>query len=103
MVLQIMGSTYDAYIKYFKITDGVVFGIKTIVQVSSFQYNLYDFAMRPSVFNVILIQSGQGTFWTSCISIVSFFLSFFVRSYVIWYRTLSKSCEISSVTGSYYR
>ena len=36
-VLQIMGSKYHAHLKYFEITDGGVFGIKTIVQVSSFQ------------------------------------------------------------------
>ena len=37
MVLQIIGSNYHAHLKYFGITNGVVFGIKTIVQISSFQ------------------------------------------------------------------
>ena len=37
MVLQIMGSNYHAHVKYFGITNGVVFGTKKIVQVSSFE------------------------------------------------------------------
>ena len=37
VVLQIMGSNYHAHLKYFEITNGVVFGIKKIVQLSSFQ------------------------------------------------------------------
>ena len=37
MVLQIMGSNNHAHLKYFGITNGVVFGIKKIVHVSNFQ------------------------------------------------------------------
>ena len=37
MVLQIIRSNYHAYLKYFGITSGFVFGIQKIVQVSSFQ------------------------------------------------------------------
>ena len=39
MVLQIMGSNYHAHLKYFEITNGVLFGLKK-VQVSSFQIRI---------------------------------------------------------------
>ena len=38
MVLQMMGSNYHAHLKYFGITNGGVFGVKNIVQVSTFKY-----------------------------------------------------------------
>ena len=37
MVLQIMGLNYHAHLKYFEITNEVVFGIQKIVQVTNFQ------------------------------------------------------------------
>ena len=65
-VLQIMGSKYHAHLKYFEITDGVVFGIKKIVQVSSFQICIW-FCNATFTLKVIQIQSGKGTFGTPCI------------------------------------
>ena len=49
MVLQIMGSNYHAHSKYCGIINGVVFGIKRIMQDSSFKY-VFDFAMEPLLF-----------------------------------------------------
>ena len=50
MVLQIMGSKYHVHLKYFEITDGVVFGIRKIVSLV-FKY-VFDFAMGPLHFKL---------------------------------------------------
>ena len=49
MVLQIIGSNYHALLKHFRMINGVVFGIKKIVEVSSFLI-LFDFTMGLLLF-----------------------------------------------------
>ena len=57
---------YLAYKSYYNI----VFGIKKIVQVSSFQVCVWFYNAIFS-FKVIKNQSGKGTFWTPCIYLLS--------------------------------
>ena len=53
MVLQVVSSKYHAHLKYFKITDGVVFGIKKIVKL--YFSNMYLILQSHPYFLVILI------------------------------------------------
>ena len=54
LVLQMMmmSSKYHSHLKYFEITDGVVFGIKKIVQVSSFQICIWFCYARLLIFKL---------------------------------------------------
>ena len=50
MVLQIMGSNYHAHLKYFGITNRVVFGVeKKLCKFLLFKY-VFDFAKGPLLF-----------------------------------------------------
>ena len=55
MVLQVKGSKYYTHLKYFRITDEAVLGIKKIVQFTSFQIYI-DFVIGSLLFNLLLFK-----------------------------------------------
>ena len=66
MVLQIMSSNYHAHLEHFGMTSGVEFDIKKLCKSLVFKY-VFDFATGPLLVIVIVLESGQGTFWIPCI------------------------------------